>query len=323
MALQQPPGLLGISHQHGGHGSARDLQGARVARQPPPADLSADERNAWDQLDVLLQERAGLRASRWRNRPQTLYGIADSPVGLAAWMLDHDMRSYEMIARVFDGQAGRADAGRHPRQRHALLADEHRDLLGAPLLGHRTARRREASSTSRGVKIPVAVSAFPDEIYAAPKSWAEKAYPEAHPLQQARRRAATSRRGSSRSSSSRRCAPRSGRCVRRRSRRASRVEWRSARGDAMGPALLLCHAEARRTRRAAARVSAVASLTVPRHPHPPKSLQLPLQISAPSAPPRDNHRRSENSWKPHRRARKLAAHARQDDHRRPSLSGRC
>ena len=111
------------------------------------------------------------------NRPQTLYGIADSPVGLAAWMIDHDIRSYEMIARVFDGKPEGPDAGRHPRQRHALLADEHRDLVGAPLLGHR------AVSTGgffdvRGVKIPVAVSAFPDEIYQAPRSWAEKAYPK-------------------------------------------------------------------------------------------------------------------------------------------------
>ena len=83
-----------------------------------------------------------------------------------------------MIARVFDGQTGGPDAGRRSRQRHALLADEHRDLLGAPLLGHRADLDGGGFFDARGVKIPVAVSAFPDEIYAAPRSWAERAYPK-------------------------------------------------------------------------------------------------------------------------------------------------
>ena len=107
------------------------------------------------------------------NRPQTLYGLADSPVGLAAWMLDHDARSQALIARVFDGRSEGLTPRRHPRQHHALLADEHGGLLGAPLLGEQA-----ATSSPKHVAIPVAVSVFPDEIYAAPRSWAEKAYPK-------------------------------------------------------------------------------------------------------------------------------------------------
>src|SRR5262249_45078567 len=72
--------------------------------EPPPADLAPDERNAWNQLDFFNKEGLGY-AIEMNNRPQTLYGIVDSPVGLAAWMIDHDARSQEMIARVFDGKA--------------------------------------------------------------------------------------------------------------------------------------------------------------------------------------------------------------------------
>ena len=111
------------------------------------------------------------------NRPQTLYGIADSPVGLAAWMLDHDMRSYEMIARVFDGKP------------EGLTRDDVLDnvtlywLTNTAISSARLYWDTAQSSTGgffdvRGVKIPVAVSAFPDEIYQAPQSWAEKAYPK-------------------------------------------------------------------------------------------------------------------------------------------------
>jgi pimeloyl-ACP methyl ester carboxylesterase len=106
------------------------------------------------------------------NRPQTLYAIADSPVGLAAWMLDHDARSYALIARVFDGQ------------REDLTKD---DILDNVTLYWLT---KTAVSSARlywesklpffapkHVAIPVAVSAFPDELYQAPRSWTERAYP--------------------------------------------------------------------------------------------------------------------------------------------------
>ena len=134
MALQQPPGLLGI-HTNMAATVPPDVSKALAVGGPPPAGLSPDEKHAWDQLDDFYRNGLGY-ALEMNNRPQTLYGIVDSPVGLAAWMIDHDIRSYRMIARVFRRQAGGTDAGRHPRQRHALLADKHSNLLSAPLLGH-------------------------------------------------------------------------------------------------------------------------------------------------------------------------------------------
>ncbi len=118
------------------------------------------------------------------NRPQTLYGIVDSPVGLAAWMLDHDIRSYELIARIFDGKA------------EGLTKDDILDnitlywltntaISSARLYWDNAHFPSGGFFDPRGIKIPVAVSAFPDEIYQAPQSWAEKAYPQAHSLQPA------------------------------------------------------------------------------------------------------------------------------------------
>ena len=95
-------------------------------------------------------------AQEMGNRPQTLYALEDSPVGLAAWMLDHDARSLSLIARVFDGQDRGPDEGRHPRQRHALLVDEDGGLVGAPLLGEqaRLLRPERRHATDRGQRLP-------------------------------------------------------------------------------------------------------------------------------------------------------------------------
>src|SRR5437870_13281139 len=86
------------------HGTS-EIAKALQAGGPPPAGLSADERRAYEQLDFFYKHGLSF-ALEMGNRPQTLYGIADSPVGLAAWILDHDARSYELIARAFDGQPG-------------------------------------------------------------------------------------------------------------------------------------------------------------------------------------------------------------------------
>jgi pimeloyl-ACP methyl ester carboxylesterase len=107
------------------------------------------------------------------SRPQTLYGIADSPVGLAAWLLEHDPRSLEMIARSFDGV------------REGLTPDDVLDncsyfwLANTGVSSSRLYRENTVNYFSpKGVNIPVAVSVFPDELYRVPRNWAEKAYPK-------------------------------------------------------------------------------------------------------------------------------------------------
>ena len=102
MALQLPPELIAI-HTNMPATIPDDIAKALSAGAAPPAGLSADERYAYDQLDFFYKHGLAY-AQEMGNRPQTLYGIEDSPVGLAAWMLDHDARSYALIARVFAGQ---------------------------------------------------------------------------------------------------------------------------------------------------------------------------------------------------------------------------
>jgi pimeloyl-ACP methyl ester carboxylesterase len=97
-------------------------------------------------------------------RPQTLYGLADSPVGLAAWILDHDDQSYKMIARAIDGQA------------EGLTPDDILDNI--TLYWNHSITTKRGFFDVKGVVIPVAVSAYPSEIYTAPRSLAEKAYPK-------------------------------------------------------------------------------------------------------------------------------------------------
>ncbi|MDI5924737.1 epoxide hydrolase family protein [Rhizobium leguminosarum] len=175
MAVQEPPGLLGI-HTNMAATVPADIAKALAAGGMPPADLSPDERRAFDQLDDFYKNGLGY-AIEMNNRPQTLYGIVDSPVGLASWMLDHDIRSYRMIARVFDGEP------------EGLTKDDILDnvtlywltntaISSARLYWDNAHHPSGGFFDPRGIKIPVAVSAFPDEIYQAPQSWAEKAYPK-------------------------------------------------------------------------------------------------------------------------------------------------
>jgi pimeloyl-ACP methyl ester carboxylesterase len=175
MALQEPPGLLGI-HTNMAATVPANVSKALAFNEAPPSDLTAEERSAWDQLSFFYQRGLGY-AIEMNNRPQTLYGIVDSPVGLAAWMLDHDARSQEMIARVFEGKT------------EGLTRDDVLDnvtlywltntaISSARLYWDTRQVAKGGFFDVRGIKIPVAVSAFPDEIYAAPRSWAEKAYPK-------------------------------------------------------------------------------------------------------------------------------------------------
>jgi len=175
MALQQPAGLIGI-HTNMPATVPADITKALASGVAPPASLTPDERNAWNQLDYFNKNGVGY-AIEMNNRPQTLYAIADSPIGLAAWMIDHDDRSEKLIARVFDGK------------KEGLTPDDVLDnvtlywltntaISSARLYWDNTVHPSGGFFDVRGIKIPVAVSAFPDELYTAPKSWAEKAYPK-------------------------------------------------------------------------------------------------------------------------------------------------
>ncbi len=170
MGTQAPPELLGI-HTNLPFAVPVEILKAVQGGAPPPPDLSADERRAYDQLVFVFQHGLGY-AIEMANRPQTLYGIADSPVGLAAWFLDHDARSYELIARVFDGQ------------REGLTRDDVLDNITLTWLtntgisgGRLYCENKIPFFAPLNVSIPVAVSAFPDELYQVPRSWAERAYP--------------------------------------------------------------------------------------------------------------------------------------------------
>jgi pimeloyl-ACP methyl ester carboxylesterase len=175
MALQQPPGLLGI-HTNMPATVPADVSKALAVGGPPPAGLSAEEKQAWDQLAFFFKEGLGY-AIEMNNRPQTLYGIVDSPVGLAAWMIDHDARSQEMIARVFAGQIeglSRDDV----LDNVTLYWLTNTAISSARLYWDNVHPPTGGFFDVRGIKIPVAVSAYPDELYQAPHSWAEKAYPK-------------------------------------------------------------------------------------------------------------------------------------------------
>jgi pimeloyl-ACP methyl ester carboxylesterase len=166
-----PAELVGI-HTNMAGAVPPDVDKAAFTGAPAPAGLSAEEKQSFEHLAFFYKHGLGY-ALEMGNRPQTLYGIADSPVGLAAWILDHDIWTYELIARVFDGQT------------EGLTRDDILDNITLYWLtntGVSSARlyweNKLGFFAPKGVAIPVAVSAFPEEIYPCPRSSAERAYPK-------------------------------------------------------------------------------------------------------------------------------------------------
>jgi len=170
MGVLAPPGLLGI---HTNMPSAVPAEiAAALQSGKAPSELSADESRAFDRLAFFFTHGLSY-AQQMANHPQTLYGIADSPIGLAAWFLDHDLLSYQLIARAFDGQ------------REGLSRDDVLDnitLAWVTNTGISSARLYRENKlpffAPMGVAVPIAVSAFPDDLYQAPRSWVERAYPK-------------------------------------------------------------------------------------------------------------------------------------------------
>jgi pimeloyl-ACP methyl ester carboxylesterase len=171
MGVQAPQELLGI-HTNMAGVVPPAVDAALLTGQPLPESLSDEEQRTVEQLRFVYSKGIGY-AYQMGLRPQTLYGLSDSPIGLAAYLLDHDLKSYELIARVFDGVT------------EGLSRDDVLDNVTLTWLtntGVSSGRLYWENKGSffgvKGVTVPVAVSVFPDELYEAPESWAKRAYPK-------------------------------------------------------------------------------------------------------------------------------------------------
>lgn len=169
MGTQGAPELIGI-HTNMANAIPAEIDQAAFAGQPAPSGLSAEETQAYERLAFFYKDVYYGFYMGWH--PQTLAGLADSPVGLAAFLIDHDRKSMELIARSFDGK------------QEGLTRDDVLDNITLTWLtntGVSSARlyweHKGGFFSPRNVAIPVAVSAFPDELYQMPRSWAERAYP--------------------------------------------------------------------------------------------------------------------------------------------------
>ena len=170
MGAQADPALIGI-HTNMPNAVPAEIDAAASANKPVPSGLSDEERHAYEQLAFFYTQV--YYAFFMGTRPQTLAGLADSPVGLATFMIDHDRRSLELIARSFDGVA------------EGLTRDDVLDNITLFWLTNTAVssarlywEHKLGFFNPKGVKIPVAVSTFPDDLYYLPRSWAERAYPK-------------------------------------------------------------------------------------------------------------------------------------------------
>jgi pimeloyl-ACP methyl ester carboxylesterase len=175
MGLQEPPGLLAIHTNMPGTVPA-DIYKALLAGSPAPSGLSADEQRAFEQLIRTFKQSE--YASFMGSRPQTLYGIADSPVGLAAWLLDHN-DAHGQPAAAIASALNRTTSASGELTRDEVL--DNITLYWLTNTGVSASRLyweyKDGFFNAKGVSIPVAVSVFPDEVYQAPRSWTKMAYP--------------------------------------------------------------------------------------------------------------------------------------------------
>src|SRR5918999_594044 len=170
MATQGHPELIGM-HTNLPVAIPPEINQAAAAGSPAPTGLSAEEQRAYETVVVLFKTIP--TQFFMTSHPQTMYGIADSPVGVAAWLLDHDPISLRLIARAFDGEAT------------GLTRDDVLDNATLFWLTNTTISAArlywdgfpKVDFGPKNVSIPVAVSVFPDEQYHTPRSWAERAYP--------------------------------------------------------------------------------------------------------------------------------------------------
>ena len=175
MGVLAPPELLGI-HVNFPSVFPDDIDKAAFSGAPAPSGLSADEKLAYGRLQFVYQKGIAY-GFQMGLRPQTLYGIVDSPVGLAAYFLDHDARSYEHIAHLFVDRQPFGDLTRDDILDNITITWlTNTALSGARLYWENWGKL--GYFNAKGVAIPVAVSVFPDEIFPAPRSWAERAYPK-------------------------------------------------------------------------------------------------------------------------------------------------
>jgi pimeloyl-ACP methyl ester carboxylesterase len=170
MAQQAPPELIGI-HLNFSGAAPPDVAKALGSGGPPPTGFSAEEQRAYDQMAFLYQHVP--TQLMMAAHPQTLYGLADSPVALAAWMIDHDVTSYGHIVKLFVDGEPYGD----------LTRDDILDNITLSWLtntGVSSARLyveyKGAFFNDYNISVPAAVSVFPEEVYQAPRSWTERAY---------------------------------------------------------------------------------------------------------------------------------------------------
>jgi pimeloyl-ACP methyl ester carboxylesterase len=171
MGAQAPSGLIGI-HTNFPGAVRDDVTAAVLSGGPPPADLDDEETRLYEKLKVFWATDVAY-ALQMGTHPQTLYGIADSPVGLAAWMIDHDVTSYGHIVKLFLDGEPYGDLTRDDILDNITLSWLRNTGVSSARL---YVEYKGAFFNDYKISVPAAVSVFPEEVYQAPRSWSERAY---------------------------------------------------------------------------------------------------------------------------------------------------